>query len=297
MTQTNTLIPSRQLSTQEINTEEGLLLKNGLDQFQLNQTSILLWGLVDGYRSISEIIKILKEAYPEIDGAQERSIVNTFEMLASQELINLEPKPDTSSNAFEKPAEPRLVNYYIPTPEMIWNLELIRQVVLGTLEVYPAQDCDDTIDLSESGLQKAKNLDVVTAGSNKTSQVTPYKNLATAKSFRACSNSVAGEIQKLLGHEDINIVPRGHAYYPAGMSMGWHGNQDAPGLRIYCTWAEFEKQNYFRYENPESGDIITEWEPAGWAVKAFRVPQSPKRLWHCIHASSRRFALGFGVMD
>ena len=79
--------------------------------------------------------------------------------------------------------------------------------------------------------------------------------------------------------------------------MGWHTNEDKPGLRIYCTWAEKAGTNYFRYRDPDSGEIVTLPETQGWTVKSFYIPPRPRQLWHCLYAGSRRIAIGFADFE
>jgi hypothetical protein len=67
------------------NLTEGLhnfVLTNSLgkQRVQCNQTAVLVWRLIDGKRSLQEIIGMLKEAYPDVESIQEdvEIIVDTF---------------------------------------------------------------------------------------------------------------------------------------------------------------------------------------------------------------------------
>ena len=51
--------------------------------------------------------------------------------------------------------------------------------------------------------------------------------------------------------------------------------------------------NYFRYQHPITGEIITEREEPGWNIKSFTILPKPYRFWLCVGAESLRLSLGF----
>jgi hypothetical protein len=91
----------------------------------------------------------------------------------------------------------------------------------------------------------------------------------------------------------LKVFCSGHFWYPPGSFMGWHTNAGAPGWRVYITHAEEPGRSFFRYRDPESGEIVTELDRE-WNARAFRIdPEVP--LWHAIYSDTHRFAIGFIV--
>jgi hypothetical protein len=90
------------------------------------------------------------------------------------------------------------------------------------------------------------------------------------------------------------IVNSGHLWYPKRAHMGWHTNALAPGWRIFISFAEEPDKSFFRYRDPETGEIITVWDKQ-WNLRVFRITrQNP--LWHCVYADTDRFSLGWMVI-
>ena len=83
----------------------------------------------------------------------------------------------------------------------------------------------------------------------------------------------------------------GHFWYPKGSYMGWHTNSRAPGWRIYINFAEEPDKSFFRYRDPETGEIITSWDNQ-WNLRVFRIT-ARKPIWHCVHSDTNRFSLGY----
>lgn len=91
--------------------------------------------------------------------------------------------------------------------------------------------------------------------------------------------------------EDPTLAPTGQYWYPPGGYMGWHTNSRYPGWRIYLTHSTGPGRSFFRYRDPESGDVITS-EDAEWSLRLFRVAvEAP--LWHCVRADADRFSFGY----
>jgi hypothetical protein len=111
------------------------------------------------------------------------------------------------------------------------------------------------------------------------------------------------EVDRRLSRElgnlfDLRVPPKimnsGHIWYPKGSHMGWHTNSLAPGLRIYINYAEEPGKSFFRYRDPETGEIITAWDKQ-WNLRVLRITRD-NPLWHCVYADTNRFSLGWMVI-
>lgn len=82
----------------------------------------------------------------------------------------------------------------------------------------------------------------------------------------------------------------GHFLYPKEQGfMGWHTNSDQPNARIYLSYAEEGGKSFFRYRDPESGEIVTLWDEQGWNARMFETPRDPNKLyWHCVYSECDR---------
>ena len=91
----------------------------------------------------------------------------------------------------------------------------------------------------------------------------------------------------------LKVFCSGHFWYPPGGYMAWHTNSRAPGWRVYITHAEEPGRSFFRYRDPDSGEIVTESD-LEWNARAFRVdPEVP--IWHAVYSDTHRFSIGFIV--
>jgi hypothetical protein len=89
------------------------------------------------------------------------------------------------------------------------------------------------------------------------------------------------------------ITCSGHFWYPPGGYMGWHTNSGAPDWRLYISYAEEPDKSFFRYRDPDSLEIITEFD-RGWAARLFHVTRD-RPLWHAVYSDTNRFSLGYRV--
>ncbi len=87
----------------------------------------------------------------------------------------------------------------------------------------------------------------------------------------------------------------GYFWYPYRGYSGWHTNSDKAGDRVYLVWAQEDNKSFFRYQDPHSGEIITQWEKAGWQINHFHVPERGL-LWHCIGSYTNRISIGFRTL-
>jgi hypothetical protein len=91
----------------------------------------------------------------------------------------------------------------------------------------------------------------------------------------------------------LEVSRSGHFWYPPGGYMGWHTNSAAPGWRIYITHAREPGKSFFRYREPDTGNVITSMDDE-WNVRIFRIdPAVP--LWHAVYSDTDRFSLGYIV--
>lgn len=288
------------VSLYKVENKERLLLGNS--SFELNATGKLVWSLCKGNFNTNEIIDLVTEAYPDMDGNSDSQVISLVNKLAEHKLLRLYTLPEFESAA-PWDAETTFVYYHRPTPEMLWHLESVRQFVSGLYEPFESQKSEtrpeessaDALSIEELGLAKLQ--DANTARSIGKGELEQYRHFTRSATFSSHIKAIQNEIASLIPDIEANIRPSGHAYYHSKGYMGWHSNHKMPGTRVYCTWTEKDKTNFFRYEDPVSGDLVTHWEPAGWTIKSFQIPPSPYRLWHCIQADSHRFALGFRATD
>lgn len=90
---------------------------------------------------------------------------------------------------------------------------------------------------------------------------------------------------------DYELKQSGCFYYPKGGFMGWHTNHDTKEDRIYITFAEEDKQSFFRYY--ENGNIITDYDDKGITIRRFSVAGGPPFFWHCVGSNTNRFSFGY----
>lgn len=86
----------------------------------------------------------------------------------------------------------------------------------------------------------------------------------------------------------------GHFWYPPGGYMGWHTNSESPGWRLYISHSDEPENSFFRYRQPESGQIITSMD-SEWDVRMFFV-SNDKPLWHTVYSNTNRFSLGYRLL-
>lgn len=279
-------------ATEEPIDDEKSILKldkrHGGKEIELNLTSKLVWQLSDGTKNMQEIVDLFCDAYPKETEIKE-NVVSVVEKLLDQNfLVN-----DGGEGALEYQGD--VVRNLVPSVELLWQLELIRQFLFGVLRVTETEALDTDLEqlLGQSALDNAMNRDADSAGSIGDSCTLSYKGVTKSDSFKASSNIIIDELRKLCPEIESDITISGNAVYLRGSHMGWHSNHSRSDGRIYCSWAEKPKANFFRYKHPLTGEIITDWEEPGWNIKSFTIPPKPGRLWHCIGANSLRLSLGF----
>lgn len=115
---------------------------------------------------------------------------------------------------------------------------------------------------------------------------------AVSTSRREVDNRLSRELASIFAtRKPLNIVSSGHLWYPKGSYMGWHTNNRAPGWRIYINYAEEPGKSFFRYRDPDTGQITTSWDKR-WNLRVFRIDER-KPIWHCVYSDTNRFSLGY----
>lgn len=92
------------------------------------------------------------------------------------------------------------------------------------------------------------------------------------------------------GHERLFHVT-GKFWYPNNGYMGWHTNNTYPGFRFYCTHAEEADKSFFRYRDPDTKEIVTSWDRAGWMGRLFKIDKD-RPFWHCVYSETNRISTG-----
>ena len=90
---------------------------------------------------------------------------------------------------------------------------------------------------------------------------------------------------------EYKLKQSGCFYYPKGGFMGWHTNHDTDEDRLYITFAEEDKQSFFRYY--KDGNIITDYDDKGITIRRFSVAGGPPFFWHCVGSNTNRFSFGY----
>lgn len=102
---------------------------------------------------------------------------------------------------------------------------------------------------------------------------------------------VAEIISESLGQR---FMPSGCFMYQENGGMSWHTNKDQPGLRVYFSYAYKPNSSYFRYQDPDTQEIITDWDGEGWEARVFEINR--RDFWHCVGTTSaKRFSAGFNA--
>lgn len=123
----------------------------------------------------------------------------------------------------------------------------------------------------------------------------------------AYDDYLAAKVRVLSALENVfgdQVRFSGSLWYPPSSYRLWHTNKDQPGWRMYVIdldeeFADPERTSFFRYQHPESGELVTLRERPR-LVRFFKIEQDPGRLfWHCIvnPTERHRWSFGFAVPD
>lgn len=281
------IYPQRHPNTDYDASASAVIRKRDGARIKLNPSALVIWQLCDGTQSIEDINESICGTYElEWEDAME-TIVPLLQYLHDQQCLHFCER----RQGFRAPIVPPVVNFYPLPAELLEILEDYRQLCEPW---FPKHGAGDDAILSEAKLAQKIQQPVTQANDN---QAFREMKLVNNPDLKKRIEAVCDHISQLVSVKRARLVNTGHALYGACGSMGWHTNEDQPGLRIYCTWAEKANANYFRYRDPDNGEIVTLDEPAGWMVKSFYIPPRPRQLWHCLYAGSRRIAIGFAEFE
>jgi hypothetical protein len=254
----------------------------------LNPSSLLIWQLCDGSKSGEQLVELINRAFPDAVDV-EKDVTQTLTGFIEAGLLVM----DGGNAALEYQGE--VVRTIVPNVELLWHLEKIRLFLFGVMRLDRVDGIDSDVEqlLNAQALERAKNEDADSARQLMDSSVISYKGAMRSASFNSCIESIKEELHLALPEVESEIGLSGNAVYLSGSHMGWHSNHSRSDGRIYCSWADEDEANFFRYEHPITGEVITSWEQPGWNIKSFTIPEKPARFWHCIGAKSLRLSLGF----
>lgn len=259
-----------------------------LQSLDLNQSSKLIWTLCEGVHSTAQIIQQLCQAYPQ-QANLEHEISEIIDALSNGNFLVF----DGGRDALEYTGG--VVRKHQPNAELESALNEIKDFLLTELKVFDAPEVDGDLEQSLNGeaLLRAMLNDADSARSNDDSKVVSYQRAMSIPLIADNVERAISHLHRLLPEVESDIEISGNAIYLRGSHMGWHSNHSRSDGRIYCSWAERDEANFFRYQHPLSGEIVTDWEQAGWNIKSFTIPPRPYRFWHCIGAASVRLSIGF----
>ena len=107
------------------------------------------------------------------------------------------------------------------------------------------------------------------------------------------TKSILEEVKILV--KCINVTASGHFIYPPTGYMGWHTNYKYPCKRLYITYATEDKKSFFRYRDPETNEIITDYDDKGITMREFIVTGKPPYFWHCVGSDCIRISFGYRI--
>jgi hypothetical protein len=87
----------------------------------------------------------------------------------------------------------------------------------------------------------------------------------------------------------------GHLWYRPGSVMGWHTNTRVPGWRAYLTWVAEGGRSFFRFRDPDSGELVTSWD-TGLDLRLFHL-SATSPTWHTIWSGTERHSFGYRLVQ
>ena len=118
------------------------------------------------------------------------------------------------------------------------------------------------------------------------------KNNMKIINMKMCQ-SILPAVKKLINND--NVIASGNFIYPPTGFMGWHTNYKIPCKRLYITYATEDKKSFFRYIDPLTKEVITDYDDKGITMRLFQVRSKPPYFWHCVGSDCVRISLGFKI--
>lgn len=118
---------------------------------------------------------------------------------------------------------------------------------------------------------------------------------STPESFREIIVKFDSDLNAFFGAKFCAVK----MYYPEGGYMGWHTNWNCPGYNILLSYNK-EGKGYFRYKDPVTQEIVTQYDKSGWQAKVGyfgKKEESDKVVWHCARSHSERLTFGYVIPD
>ena len=120
---------------------------------------------------------------------------------------------------------------------------------------------------------------------------TSYHDNSMKKFDMKITESILKEVKKLV--KCSNVTASGRYIYPPTGYMGWHTNYKSPGKRLYVTYASEDKKSFFRYRNPKTKEIITDYDDKGITTRQFDITGKHPYFWHCVGSDCIRVSFGY----
>jgi hypothetical protein len=103
---------------------------------------------------------------------------------------------------------------------------------------------------------------------------------------------MAAVFEDVTGITEYEQQRRAKTWYPPNGHLGWH--LDGPGGKFYATYAE--GRSFFRYVDPETGEVVTSWDKPGWTFRTFYTDDE-NPFWHCVWAQDTRISIGHAFLE
>ncbi|KZK92578.1 MULTISPECIES: hypothetical protein [unclassified Pseudovibrio] len=127
-------------------------------------------------------------------------------------------------------------------------------------------------------------------------QAVPTEDVFNGATWGEAAVSMVEEFNKTGATEKVlkigNYIDCVNAlYYPSGSIMGWHHNNNVPGVADHYAFSP-KGGTVFRYIDPITKEQIDITESAGWsAKKTYFHPQYT--TWHTVYTAAPRFCFAF----
>ena len=120
---------------------------------------------------------------------------------------------------------------------------------------------------------------------------------AKERNYKVIKKEVASSLLPTIKEmtNNRNVEESGYFIYLPSGCMGWHTNSNVPCRRLYITYASEHRKSFFRYKDPETNEIITDYDDRGITIREFNVINKPPYFWHCVGSDCIRISLGYRI--